>query len=522
MLRAGAAAGGTPSIGLAIQGEWSAATAYTANQIVTYNGSSYYAVAASTAVVPGTDGASWGILALGGTNGSDGTSGASYGASLLTGGGVVWNSAYAYTVSAATYAINGTVYSSAETIVTLTAADGANPRIDVIALTSSSTAIKIDGTAAANPAEASIDPLTQIKVAIVYVAAGSAAATIATTSIYAENIEWTSSVSGGTISAASTSNPRAGTKDIEATSAIATNYVNLSNGSAFDTTTRTTLSFYIRSKAAWPSAKSIQIQWNLAGVAKGTPVTIKTGAYGFNSGTTGAYQLVVIPLSAFGVAGISVDALRFTVTGGSSAIGFYIDDVAMQGGVTQVTPTASMAWRGAYSASVQYLLNDVVSYLGQIAIATGPVLGTAPGGTGWTLLSIGTTVLTAAPSNQSYSGETISMTYGESIVPGDILYLKSDGAVWKADANAATLYPAIGLALETASSGSHLVLLRGIYRDDSRYAFTVGGVVYLSTTAGGETQTAPAATDDVTQVLGVATHADRIYFNPSLNYITHV
>lgn len=130
--------------------------------------------------------------------------------------------------------------------------------------------------------------------------------------------------------------------------------------------------------------------------------------------------------------------------------------------------------------------------------------------------------LTAAPANQGYSGETISLTYGESIVPGDILYIKSDGAVWKADANAATLYPAVGLALETASSGAHLVLLRGIYRDDSRYAFTVGGVVYLSTTAGGETQTAPSATDDVVQVLGVATHADRIYFNPSLNYITRV
>jgi hypothetical protein len=153
--------------------------------------------------------------------------------------------------------------------------------------------------------------------------------------------------------------------------------------------------------------------------------------------------------------------------------------------------------------------------------SAGQVLTSAGGTAAPTWDGVPLVTLTAAPADQSYSGEVISLTYGESIVPGDILYLKSDGAVWKADANAATFYPAIGLALETASSGSHMVLLRGIYRDDTRYAWTVGGVVYLSATAGDATQTAPSATDDAVQVLGVATHADRIYFSPSLNYITH-
>lgn len=122
---------------------------------------------------------------------------------------------------------------------------------------------------------------------------------------------------------------------------------------------------------------------------------------------------------------------------------------------------------------------------------------------------------------QTVSGLIVSMTYGESIVPGDLLYFKSDGKVYKADANGVATYPVMGLALATASSGSNNVLLHGIYRDDSRYALTVGGVVYLSTTAGGETQTQPAATDDVIQVVGIATHADRIYFNPSADYLTH-
>jgi len=123
---------------------------------------------------------------------------------------------------------------------------------------------------------------------------------------------------------------------------------------------------------------------------------------------------------------------------------------------------------------------------------------------------------------QTVSGLTVNMTYGESLIPGDLLYFKSDGKAWKADANAAGLYPVMGLALETASSGSHLVLLHGIYRDDNRYAFTVGGMVYLSTAAGVETQIQPSASNDVIQVIGIATHANRLYFNPSMDYLTHV
>src|SRR3989344_4998130 len=103
--------------------------------------------------------------------------------------------------------------------------------------------------------------------------------------------------------------------------------------------------------------------------------------------------------------------------------------------------------------------------------------------------------------DQTVSGFIVGMTYGESIAKGDLLYFKSDGKVYKADANGVSTYPAMGLALATASAGSNNVLLRGVYRDDTRYAFTVGGVVYLSTTAGTETQTQPAATNDVIQVV---------------------
>lgn len=122
--------------------------------------------------------------------------------------------------------------------------------------------------------------------------------------------------------------------------------------------------------------------------------------------------------------------------------------------------------------------------------------------------------------DQTASGLIVSMTYGESITIGNLLYFKSDGKVYKADANGTSTYPVMGLALATASSGSNNVLLHGVYKDTGN-TFTIGGVVYLSTTAGGWTQDQPAAMNDVIQVVGIATATNNLYFNPSADYLTH-
>ena len=144
----------------------------------------------------------------------------------------------------------------------------------------------------------------------------------------------------------------------------------------------------------------------------------------------------------------------------------------------------------------------------------------ATGGTGTTGPTGTTLVLTEVPSDQSYTGVYVALTYGGSLTPGMPVYYASDGTVKQADANGSGTYPCIGLAMETASSGSHIVLLHGIYRDDTLFSWTVGGVIYLST-SGALTQTQPSATDDVIQVIGIATHADRMYVNPQLDYLTH-
>ncbi|MBI2634976.1 MAG: DUF2190 family protein [Parcubacteria group bacterium] len=94
---------------------------------------------------------------------------------------------------------------------------------------------------------------------------------------------------------------------------------------------------------------------------------------------------------------------------------------------------------------------------------------------------LGIKLVESPTANQTASGLIVSMTYGESITLGDLLYFKSDEKVYKADANGASTYPVAGLALATASSGSNNVLLHGIYRDSVKWTggsvLTVGAFV---------------------------------------------
>lgn len=121
----------------------------------------------------------------------------------------------------------------------------------------------------------------------------------------------------------------------------------------------------------------------------------------------------------------------------------------------------------------------------------------------------------------TYSGQTMTATAGESLVFGDVCYAKSDGKMWKADANGTNTYPVRVMALGTINAdASGTFLIQGKVRNDA-WSWTIGGTLYLSTTAGSMTQTQPAATDDVIQVLGYAfPNADTIIFNPEGDIIT--
>lgn len=126
----------------------------------------------------------------------------------------------------------------------------------------------------------------------------------------------------------------------------------------------------------------------------------------------------------------------------------------------------------------------------------------------------------ALSADLTVSGLLVTLTAGENLVFGEVVYIKSDGKMGKADANAASTFPCLYMAAATiANNAAGTFLKLGFARNDA-WNWTVGGKIYLSTTAGGLTQTAPSATDECNQSVATALTADIIDFGPSPDYIT--
>lgn len=268
----------------------------------------------------------------------------------------------------------------------------------------------------------------------------------------------------------------------------------------------------------------------LTGATGATGDTGATGATG-PTGATGADSTVAGPTGPTGLTGATGPGVGSTgptgptgdtgATGATGATGLTgptgatgITGSTGATGTGSTGPTGPTGDTGAVGATGATGLTGPTGLAG----ATGPTgLAGATGATGPT----GPSEFTAVPgSDLTVSGITIALTAGESVAFGDPVYVKSDGKVWKADADTATTFPAVGLATATAAANaSVVVLLHGVARNDA-WAWTVGGIVYLSTTSG-LTQTQPSATDNAIQVIGVATAATRLYVKPELTYITH-
>lgn len=105
----------------------------------------------------------------------------------------------------------------------------------------------------------------------------------------------------------------------------------------------------------------------------------------------------------------------------------------------------------------------------------------------------------------------------------DLVYLGSSSTWILTDADAAaTSAGMLGISLEAKTVGLAMnVALPGSFIRNDAWNWTPGAVLYISTTAGGITETQPSGTDDVIRVIGYAMTADVIFFDPSPDYITH-
>lgn len=130
----------------------------------------------------------------------------------------------------------------------------------------------------------------------------------------------------------------------------------------------------------------------------------------------------------------------------------------------------------------------------------------------------GTTIEAAAGKLSVKSGlytANPSYTAGEGIAKGDAVYIKSDGKVWKAKADAAATMPAVGFAAAAAEAEASVSIIGpGQIMEDvsGGGALTVGGECWVSAgTAGEVTQTAPVGSANVQQSVGRMKDADDLH-----------
>ena len=128
-------------------------------------------------------------------------------------------------------------------------------------------------------------------------------------------------------------------------------------------------------------------------------------------------------------------------------------------------------------------------------------------------------VYSATPSSSgTYEGDIKTVTVDDSDSDFSMpLYCASDGHYDRANATAVGTMPCRVMALES-TSGSKKVLYRGQICKTS-WSWTQGGTIYVDASAGGLTQTPPAGSGNVVQIVGYALSATAMYFNPEYSVI---
>jgi hypothetical protein len=123
--------------------------------------------------------------------------------------------------------------------------------------------------------------------------------------------------------------------------------------------------------------------------------------------------------------------------------------------------------------------------------------------------------------DHEYHGTVIKgKNAGATIAQFEVVYMGGSDKWLLADANGSGTYPAWGLAVAAyVDTNAAEILTKGLVRDDT-WNWTPGGAIYLSTTPGALTQTAPSSTTEKIQLVGRALTADIAEFNFTAEYMT--
>lgn len=271
-----------------------------------------------------------------------------YSQTQLVSGTVTWLHDLVFQVSDCTYYIQGQLYNSPATQITLSPADPTNPRLDVIYVDIYSSAGFLTGDPANDPAKPIVDPAYQLELTSVLIPVNATEpADLGEAIVYNEGIEWTPSVAatfvGVTVNFADTTSPKLNTYQTRVTklAAFGTSRIQYVNSIELYNALNSNLILSIRLSRAISTTASIIITLKSYSTQIGNTITIRNGQYGFNSALT-SYQTLAIPFVAFAATSSNINTVQISFSGtyptGTMSIDF--DDIKFQGGFTTTVPPA--------------------------------------------------------------------------------------------------------------------------------------------------------------------------------------
>lgn len=271
------------------------------------------------------------------------------------------------------YYIVGTRYTANAGQTTLAAADPTNPRIDVIYYDNTGNYGVLTGTPGVNPAKPVVDPATQIELTSVLIPAGATTPIITgNTTVYNENIEFTGTSNNGTINFANTTAPAVGSKHISVGAFTNNQFIYFNDVTTHDASTYQYLKYRHRLNATFNVNSFFSIYFANGAAPVSNQVTVTNGNFGYVRTSTGSYQIITIPMSAFVFSSTTFNRIYFVMKG-SNATGFYLDMIELQGGVT-IPPTNGVQSFNTRTGNVIPQSGDYT--VGQITGALSSVLAT--------------------------------------------------------------------------------------------------------------------------------------------------
>jgi hypothetical protein len=124
---------------------------------------------------------------------------------------------------------------------------------------------------------------------------------------------------------------------------------------------------------------------------------------------------------------------------------------------------------------------------------------------------------TPTASTASGSGTIVNWSVSDATTAGTLYTVKTNGLWTPVDAdNESTSIGMLAIALGTNAMNG--MLLQGFFYKAS-HGFTIGLPLYISNTAGAFSTTRPTGTNDYVRIIGYATSANYIYFDPDKTWV---